>query len=146
MVRFPHMRAADRRNTLALLASILLLAPSIALAQSCSISFDKNPIQPGEGTNLRWSVSHVILGPNLNPATAFNAQMRISNIGTVRSWKKCGTTEWDKDFCTAPPLLPSTGQVQVSPSQSTDYSGTFIYDVNSGDSGGACTGPPEAGR
>ena len=54
------MRTAVSQGVLAILASILLLAaPQFALAQSCSITLDKNPITAGDGTYVRWSCPEV---------------------------------------------------------------------------------------
>jgi hypothetical protein len=56
MIRLGHMRVAHSRNVLAILVSIFLLSPQLALAQSCTMTLDKNPVAPGEGTYLRWNV------------------------------------------------------------------------------------------
>ena len=116
-----HMRTIGSQSVLAILASILLLSPQFVFAQTCSITFQKNPIQLGEGTNLQWSVSY-LTPPGLGGG--WYANMQISNIGTVGSWVSSPT--FDPAFNNnTPPTI--SGSTYVSPSVTTNYSGSFYY-------------------
>ena len=125
------MRTVASRNVLALLASILLLvAPQLALAQSCTMTFDKNPVAPGEGTYLRWSVG----GPNgsiyadMGGAGGYmNATysgffindlgMTLANSGNAINLGKIGG---GPDY---------SGKVWVAPYQLTTYTGSAGFTI-----------------